>query len=1303
MKRILSAIIIIAILMGFGIALKASDLQPISFAFIGRWQPSEDPVLIDDNGFQDVQNVRKYGKHFRGISGHTAINSTSISSYPYFLNGFQFRKDQPEESHVFVMAADSVISSSYLYKNIGTVPNAADFVATAFHTDAAGGLGTGRFAIAPDGNMIYANGVETLIWGGNESPVTAFIVSTDSLTGTSATLTNPQDYSDQVRNTRQTADQVAFFGSGIDAYTKLLLHGNSTDGSTVIVDEVSTVRAITSAHTAEHDTDQKKFGSSSILFTSASSTYLSVADDADWNLAAGDFTIDTWIRFNTLPDISTKTVTYTYTGASTTFTVPAGITSITVDVRGAQGGGSQGGKGGMVVSTHTVTPAETLTVYVGQQGQEASTGWNGGGSGESDSYGGGGGSDIRQGGTALANRIVVAGGGGGTGYPGRNGGYGGYPAGEMPGPYAGYGGTQAAGGTYGTGCFNVGYAGSLGQGGAARVAGYNAGGGGGGYYGGGGGGGGGYCGLSGGGGGGSSYSAGTSVTYTNEYQSGHGSVSISYLDTGTDAIIVSQASTLDLGWSIVLSGKTTDREIEFIYSSDGSTSTTKGVTWNPVASTWYHLAVERATTSLKFFVDGTQQGTSQTISDTTIANSGRPMILGGSEVASYFNGWLDEFRLSNGIARYSDTFVPNAKEYASDSAYFLVGFTRPIQGVKFYVLEGNNITSTMGVKEWNGTSWTALSVTDNTSNGTISLANTGTITWSSTVNTSKPKYINGLSLYWYQFALSAGWAKVYYVTVDAPMQSIKNIWSGEKAFVSKCIRYDGANYADYTDGVNDEITTGYLDVSSLSTAGYVLVGFTDPQQALELTMLTGSENSTASTTMSMYYWNGSAWTAVTAPSDGTATTTTSLNKSGVVSFQPLEPGTEFPTAISDEAPLYYYKFSFAAAPDSTTKVNEIRGIAAPAPLATYKFAATFQNRLFLFNEYNGDRNKAIYSVENAPHIFNGSDTGSLYFGDNTEVTAAAVVYNVFENGAMDQMIVAKKNETYRVSGDDPDSWLVKQISATTGCVAPLSMVSVDATRGKEKDIPMQVVIWQGDKGFYMTDGTAVVPISEDINCYFDPNDSRYIPVNRRKDTVGWYDPSIRSYKALISSGSTAVYHNIELEYSLLNQEWTKIHRHDASGDDPLQCGFQVFDTNGIGYTYGGNTKGFMYRLENGQTFAGTNIEQIIWTKDMILDTQAPLFRKSTVKHLRTALKKKASGGTITIAHYGDQTLTVSGTSNQLVPSAITMATAPYNTQSCALGPFLYHSFKFTASACTATDGMELIGLGIWAEPYTAIR
>ncbi|MDR0368250.1 MAG: T9SS type A sorting domain-containing protein, partial [Bacteroidales bacterium] len=128
---------------------------------------------------------------------------------------------------------------------------------------------------------------------------------------------------------------------------------------------------------------------------------------------------------------------------------------------------------------------------------------------------GGGGTDVRIGGTALGDRIIVAGGGGGAGYnntaPAQSGGDGGglNGAGGIAPSYptrVGQGGTQTAGGARGNYSADNNTDGSLGQGGQGGDGAAGGGGGGGGYYGGGGGCIGGQ--MSGGGGGGSGYIGG---------------------------------------------------------------------------------------------------------------------------------------------------------------------------------------------------------------------------------------------------------------------------------------------------------------------------------------------------------------------------------------------------------------------------------------------------------------------------------------------------------------------------------------------------------------------------------------------------------------------------------------------------------------------------------------------------------------------------------------------------------------------------------------------------------------------------
>jgi Glycine rich protein len=220
------------------------------------------------------------------------------------------------------------------------------------------------------------------------------------------------------------------------------------------------------------------------------------------------------------------TVTFNYTGNVQPYIVPQNVFAITVDATGAAGGNTlygAGGKGGRVQTTLTVTPGETLNIYVGSSGgfgtriTGAPGGYNGGGSSYGYTAGGGGATDIRRNGTALSNRILVAGGGGGAGYYDSAVGLGGAGGGLVGGSSSGggiTGGSQTAGGNIG---------GTLGQG-SNSVFNSTDGGGGGGYYG-----GGGTNNSARGGGGGSSFvvaigSAGT--LHTQGYQLGNASLTI---------------------------------------------------------------------------------------------------------------------------------------------------------------------------------------------------------------------------------------------------------------------------------------------------------------------------------------------------------------------------------------------------------------------------------------------------------------------------------------------------------------------------------------------------------------------------------------------------------------------------------------------------------------------------------------------------------------------------------------------------------------------------------------------------------
>jgi hypothetical protein len=289
--------------------------------------------------------------------------------------------------------------------------------------------------------------------------------------------------------------------------------------------------------------------------------------------------------------------TFTYTGSITEWTVPAGVTSVTMTAKGAQGGNSTvatGGRGASMAGTFSVTPGQTFKILVGQQGLGTNTGSFIGG-------GGGGGSFVVDKSTQAPYLIAGAGGGaagpccgtihngiggvistsgtnginasGGAGFGGSNGNGGTRgTAGQQSGSGGGLltkggdGDQGATGGLSfiagGTGGATVGgNIGGFGGGGGTH---YGAGGGGGGYSGGGSTGGGGQWG---GGGGGGSFNAGTNQLNQASTHTGNGQVIISW--SGSSATVV-QTSGLPSGAQFPI-GTTTNTFVAT--DASGNTST----------------------------------------------------------------------------------------------------------------------------------------------------------------------------------------------------------------------------------------------------------------------------------------------------------------------------------------------------------------------------------------------------------------------------------------------------------------------------------------------------------------------------------------------------------------------------------------------------------------------------------------------------------------------------------------------------------------------------------------------------------
>lgn len=88
-------------------------------------------------------------------------------------------------------------------------------------------------------------------------------------------------------------------------------------------------------------------------------------------------------------------------------------------------------------------------------------------------------------------------------------------------------------------------------------------------------------------------------------------------------------------------------------------------TFNPTADVWYHIAITRSGTNLRVFVGGIQ--TDDTVTDSTDLSTSDGVHIGawsGVTVNELHNGWIDEFRISKGDARWTANFTPPTEEYS---------------------------------------------------------------------------------------------------------------------------------------------------------------------------------------------------------------------------------------------------------------------------------------------------------------------------------------------------------------------------------------------------------------------------------------------------------------------------------------------------------------------------------------------------------------------------------------------------------------------------------------------------------------
>jgi hypothetical protein len=137
------------------------------------------------------------------------------------------------------------------------------------------------------------------------------------------------------------------------------------------------------------------------------------------------------------------------------------------------------------------------------------------------------------------------------------------------------------------------------------------------------------------------------TAYSNSYLGYYGAAIVSQYSLGSG----------NAGWELRVNGTSSAYNTINVYTGSTDLNFAASISLNQ----WTHIAVSRQGSSIKAFVDGTQAGSTITNSDSFTESGSRALYIGALNDSNYrfwFNGYIDDLRITKGIARYTSNFTP---------------------------------------------------------------------------------------------------------------------------------------------------------------------------------------------------------------------------------------------------------------------------------------------------------------------------------------------------------------------------------------------------------------------------------------------------------------------------------------------------------------------------------------------------------------------------------------------------------------------------------------------------------------------
>lgn len=555
---------------------------------------------------------------------------------------------------------------------------------------------------------------------------------------------------------------------------------------------------------------------------------------------------------------------------------------------------------------------------------------------------------------------------------------------------------------------------------------------------------------------------------------------------------------------------------------------------------------------------------------------------GSGETAQFANtsdtsGYMRLVRSGSSISAY----------YGSATAGTLIGtFTSQYTGdvyVKLYSITG------MDNSKWDGPgTFDDLQL----NSGTVavpSLAQDGAMTW--TVATDEvATEIEGIP----GFAYKIGWSaaldsevEVSGITVHSPWGEVKNVWDGTTIPPTGCYVNDGTKFIDFYAYVNNTSQSQYCDLGAFDTSSEWYIGFSQQVNRI-LVWPTEADFNDADCEIAdiEYMANDGSWTSVGTVTDTTQVGNDMLQQKG--SFSWVAPTDEVPSKVGgDDVQMYWYRVTIDAnSLTDPTYVYYIQGVPVVED-PDYSFGVFAYKRRAWQIAPKGDENAVRYSAQDLPNVWNGPDSGYVYFGERP-LKAAAPFYN--------ESVIYADTEIWMLQGNTPANFGRLRLSGKVGISATDSLVSIE-TGAPVGDKIKVVLAWFFYDGIWLFDGTRIWKVSSpDVDNFFDPDHADYINMTYMDETKGEFDFETQCAYWTVYSGSGQTTPNKVIVMHFPTMTFSVY----AYGTD---IGAVCSVINSRYYLCGGDSNGRFFELNNGTTDRDSSnsevaVDAYLTTRDM---------------------------------------------------------------------------------------------------------